>query len=445
MDLSKHLEKAEEAVKRRNYAFAVNLYAQLLALQPDNGKARAGLRTALFKKAELKPPSKLIAWVAGGVHVLTGKIAALCGGHAAAAKAFERFLALDPLSEGVNMALARSLERAGFAESALAVYRAYADHEPRCLEASRASGRLLYERGEHQDAYEMFERALKVDPRDQESLRARKNLAAEGALKKSGIEKAQSSRELLKDREQQVRLEKSARLQLSAEEIEKELDEVETKLGENPDDVANLLRASELHEMRRDTQSALDCLERAYTLKPDDVALGDRVGDLRLRSQEERVRKAEESGDHSAAGNARRALAEMRGAEFRRRVERHPTDLGLRFELGKALLELGDYDGSITELQQAVKDPRRQVEALLALGRAFRHKDLDELAVTQLQKALEVSGPGGLGKDVLYELGGIAEAQGKTDEALRHYAAILENDYGYRDVADKVASLKSAS
>ena len=52
MDLSKHLEKAEEAVKRRNYAFAVNLYGQLLSLQPDNGKARAGLRTALYKKAE---------------------------------------------------------------------------------------------------------------------------------------------------------------------------------------------------------------------------------------------------------------------------------------------------------------------------------------------------------------------------------------------------------
>ena len=40
MDLSKHLEKAREAVKRRNYPFAINLYSQLLGLQPDNGAAR---------------------------------------------------------------------------------------------------------------------------------------------------------------------------------------------------------------------------------------------------------------------------------------------------------------------------------------------------------------------------------------------------------------------
>ena len=44
MDLSKHLEKAEEAVKRKNYAFAVNLYGQFLGLQPPNGEARGGVR-----------------------------------------------------------------------------------------------------------------------------------------------------------------------------------------------------------------------------------------------------------------------------------------------------------------------------------------------------------------------------------------------------------------
>lgn len=445
MDLSKHLEKAEEAVKRRNYPFAVNLYAQLLALQPDNGKARAGLRTALFKKAEVKPPSKLIALIAGGPSLLVGKVASLCGSHAAAAKAFERYLTLDPLAEGTNLALGQSLERAGHTQSALAVYRAYAEHEPRCLPAARAAGRLLYESGELQDAYDMYERALKVDPRDQESLRARKNLAAEGALRKSGIETAQSSRELIKDREQQARLEKSSRLQLSAEEIEQELDEVERKLGDNPDDVKALLRASELHEMRRDPQSALDCLERAHQLRQDDPALGDRVGDLRIRMQEERVKAAETRGDDVAAANAGRALTEMRCAEYRRRVERHPTDLALRFELGRALVDAGEHDAAITELQQAVKDPRRQVEALLALGRAFRAKDLGELAVAQLEKALQLAGSGALGKQVLYELGGIAEDQGRRDAALRHYGSILEKDYGFRDVADKVSRLKSAA
>ena len=40
--------------------------------------------------------------------------------------------------------------------------RAYAEFEPRCLPAARAAGRLLYETGELQAAYAMFEQALKV-------------------------------------------------------------------------------------------------------------------------------------------------------------------------------------------------------------------------------------------------------------------------------------------
>ena len=114
MDLSKHLETAADAVKRRNYPFAVKLYSQLLALQPDSGEARAGLRTALFKKAEQKPPSKVVALIGGGLHLLSGAVSRMFGRHAAAAKAYERYLALDPLDESVNLKLADSLERAGF-------------------------------------------------------------------------------------------------------------------------------------------------------------------------------------------------------------------------------------------------------------------------------------------------------------------------------------------
>ena len=447
MDLSKHLEKAEEAVKRKNYAFAVNLYGQLLALQPDNGAARAGLRTALFRKAEQRKPSKLIAVLVGGFSVLTAKLAGAMGKHGAAAKAYERYLGMDPLAEGTNLALARSLEKAGHPHSALAVYRAWALQEPRCLVASREAGRLLYERGELSDALAMYEQALRVDPRDQDSLRARKNLAAEGALKQSGLETAQSARDLLKDKEGTDRLERSRRLHLSAEEVEAELDTVEAKLAKAPQDVDALLRAAELYEMRRDSRGALDYLERAQAQRPDDASLGAKVADLRMKLQEQLVHEAEARGDESAAKNARKALGEMKAGEYRRRVAAHPTDLGLRFELGTALFECGDVDGSIAELQQAVKDPRRQVEALLTLGRAFRQKGLGDLARTQLDKALSGAGGAGgrLGKEILYELGTLAEETGQSEAAKQHFSAILELDWSFRDAADRVERLSASS
>jgi tetratricopeptide (TPR) repeat protein len=446
MDLSKHLEKAAEAVKRRNYPFAVNLYGQLLALQPDNGQARSGLRTALFKKAEAKKPSKVFALIGGGVHLLIGKACRMLGRHAAAARSFERYLAHDPLSESVNLQLGDSLERAGFGDSALAVYRSYAEHEPRCLEASKRAGQLLYERNDHRAALAMFEQALKVDPRDQDSLRARKNLAAEGALRSSGLETATHSRELAKDKDAQRKLEKSSRLQLSREEIEAEIEELEAQVAESPEARGAFVRLGDLHDMRRDPQSALDCYEQALRLAPNDSDIAAKVGDLRLRIQEQRVHEAEQRGDQNAAKLARRALDEARVGEFKRRVEQHPTDLLARYELGAALLATGAVDAAIAELQQSIKDPRKKAESLLLLGRAFLGKGLGELAGAQLDKALEAAGgpAGKLGKDVLYELGVAAERGGRSEDAIRHYSRILELDIGFRDVAKKVEQLKAA-
>lgn len=444
MDLSKHLEKASEAVKRRNYGFAVKLYSQLLAIQPGNGPARSGLREALFKKADQRAPSKPLALLLGGPHLLMAKLMGLLKQHGGAAAAYERFLKLDPLAEGANLGLARALDAAGHSDGALAVYQAYAEREPRCLEASRAAGRLLYESGDLDSALTMYEQALKVDPRDQESVRARKNLAAEGALKKSGLTEAESSRDLMRDADEQKKQEKKSRLQLTEDEIDAELEELEQKLQSDAQDLSTLKRLAELHSMRRDPQAALDCLEIAVSVAPEDPDLATRVSDLRLRVQEQRVREAEARGDDAAAAQCRKVLAEMKVGEFRRRVERQPNDLGLRFDLGEALFESGQSDEAITELQKAVLDPRRQTQARFLLGRAFHQKGLLDLAKKQLSDALSSGSLDSARQNaILYELGSVTTESGDHQAALDYFGRILETDFGFRDTAQKVESLRA--
>ncbi|MCB9876952.1 MAG: tetratricopeptide repeat protein [Planctomycetes bacterium] len=442
VDLSKYLEQAADAVKRRNFAMAVKIYGQVLSIQPDFGDARSGLRKALFQKAAQKAPSKLAAMLFGGVHLMTGGLCRMLGQHGAAAKAYERYLALDPLAEGANLKLGDSLQRAGLAKSALAVFAAYAEHQPRCLEACRSAGQLCYEQGKLQEALQMYELALKVDPRDQESLKARKNLAAEGALRSTGIEKAESSRDLIKDKEQQKKLERQERLQLSAEEVEQELQELEEQLQQNPADQKLLRRAARLREMAKDLAGALDLVEQLLQKAPGDPDLMDQAGDLRIRLQEQMVQKAEKRGDEAAAARARAALAQLRVGEARRRVERNPADFGSRFELGAGLLASGDTDAAIAELQQAVKDPRKKTEATFLLGQAFQQKGLPDLALGQYEKALQAAGTGAVAKEALYQMGSICEAQGRAAEALSHFTKILEQDIGFRDVAKKVEALK---
>ena len=97
---------------------------------------------------------------------------------------------------------------------------------------------------------------------------------------------------------------------------------------------------------------------------------------------------------------------------------------------------------SCAELQQAIKDPRKKMDAMFLLGKAFQQKGLHDLALGQYEKALEAAGGGARAKEALYEMGAICEAQGKADDALRHFTKILEQDIGFRDVAQKVEALK---
>jgi len=443
VDLSKYLEQAADAAKRRNYAMAVKIYGQVLAIQPDFGEARAGLRKALFQKVAQKPASKLTAVLFGGLNLPIAGLMRLLGQHGAAAKAFERYLAYDPTAEGPNLKLGNSLRRAGLDKSALAVYAAYAKHQPRCLEACREAGALYHATGKFNEALEMYELALKVDPRDQESLKARKNLAAEGALASTGIEKAESSRDLIKDKGKQQQIERSERLQLSADEVDAELDEIEQQLQETPGDQKLLRRAARLREMAKDLQGALDLIEQLLQKNPSDSELLEIAADLRIRLQEQMVRKAEKRGDEGAAKRARVALAQLRVGEARRRVERNPSDLGARFDLGAGLLEAGEIDDAIAELQQGVKDPRKKADAQFMLGRAFQQKDLPDLALGQFEKALAAATGGSRAKEALYEMGVICEGQGNKSDALGHFTKILEQDIGFRDVAKKVEALKS--
>lgn len=443
MDLSKYLEQAADAAKRRNFALAVKIYGQVLQIQPDFGEARAGLRKVLFQKAAQKAPAKAMALALGGPHLLFGSLCRLLGRHAAAARAYERYLVHDPLAEGPNLALGQALQRSGHLRSALAVFAAYAEHQPRCLEACRAAGALYQAQGKLAEALAMYEAALKIDPRDQESLKARKDLAAEGALRSTGIDKATSSRDLIKDKEQQRQLERQERLQLSAEELEAELAQVESRLAESPADAKLLRRGARLREMAKDLPGALDLVEQLLRLQPGDAEVAELAGDLRIRVQEQMVAKAEKAGDQAAAARARAALSQLRVAEARRRVERNPADLAARFDLGNGLLATGEIDAAIAELQQAVKDPRKKNEALFLLGRAFQQKQLPELALGQFDKALQAAGSGPLAKEALYEMGAISLALGKREDALRHFTRILEQDIGFRDVARKVEELKA--
>ncbi|MEN9974186.1 MAG: hypothetical protein RLZZ282_192, partial [Verrucomicrobiota bacterium] len=119
----------------------------------------------------------------------------------------------------------------------------------------------------------------------------------------------------------------------------------------------------------------------------------------------------------------------------------NPTDPQLRFDLGTALYNSGDFSAAIPHLQQATRNPHVRTRVLLLLGRTFKAKGMFDLSIKQLSDALaDLHTMDHIKKEVLYEKGLIHDETGDKATALECFKQIYEVDYGYRDVAQRVES-----
>ncbi len=128
-------------------------------------------------------------------------------------------------------------------------------------------------------------------------------------------------------------------------------------------------------------------------------------------------------------------------SEAKKRVERNPTDLQLRYELGEQLVMAGEHTEAIPELQRARQNPNARLKAMNLLGQCYTEKGMLDLAVKQFKDAAsEIIAMDATKKEILYKLGLVFQKMGKKSESLDCMKQIYEVDYGYLDVAQRVES-----
>lgn len=125
--------------------------------------------------------------------------------------------------------------------------------------------------------------------------------------------------------------------------------------------------------------------------------------------------------------------------EARTRVERNPTDLMFRFELGEILVRLAEYKDAIPELQKARQNPNVRLRAMNLLGKCFVERNMLDLAAKTLEDAAsELLAMDNVKKDIVYNLGTLYDKMGDKEKSINAMKQIYEVDYGYKDVAERV-------
>jgi len=361
----------------------------------------------------------------------------------------EKELEKDPLNEGVNDLLFDVCLKLELFETAAFALETVRSGNPESAKLLHKLAAFYITREQPTMAAEVYNDIIKHHPNDGVAIKGSKDASARASMQKQKWDENADMRTLMRDVAQFEEIEKSSRAGLTMEQLLERRDSIIERYNADPNHLATVKELAVIYEQLEDWHNAQTFYTWAHTLSNGDVALATKAGVMNDRAIESDLQHLEaavaadpDNLDLKAALAARRAdrLAEQ-VQEAQNRVDQNPTDPQLRFELGSALYNLGDFSGAIPHLQQATRNPHIRTKVLLLLGRTFKSKGMFDLSIKQLTDALaDLHAMDGTKKEVLYEKGLIHSEMGDKAAALDCFKQIYEVDYGYRDVAQRVES-----
>jgi tetratricopeptide (TPR) repeat protein len=448
--------KALSAVELRNYGYAISLIQAVLKDSPGFLDGRKVLRKAEIQNTKGKKSflsGLSTASMKGSGMVKKDPLAAM--------ELAEKTLESDPFNRGANDLLKEAARAAGYPEVAAFALETLAEGNPQDTKLLHELGEQYSAMGDAEKAVRVYTRITEINPADLIALKKSKDASANATMKQGGWETAQSYRDLIKNKEEARSLEEKSRTFKDVHMIESQLAELYPQYEAAPDSVDLVRRITLLWDQKQQQTEDAEDLAQTITwygylndlLQSGDPAIARKLSDLRVKQEDTRIKALEEwfasGGDqHEDAAQYREELEELKRrkaetgiAEAKARVERNPTDLQLRYELGEKLLQAGNFTDAIPELQRARNNPNVRLKAMNLLGQCFTEKGMLDMAVNALKSAAsEMLAMDSTKKEILYKLGLVYEKMAKKDEYLACMKEIYEADYGYRDVAQRVES-----
>jgi tetratricopeptide (TPR) repeat protein len=445
-----HWLKAVAAIEMRNFGYAVSLIQGILKQEPEFLTGRQLLRRAEVTKS--KAAKRTI------FNISTAPLAVMKAQREVkkdpkrAVDMIEKVLEGEPYHRQANLLLKEAAVMAGWPDVAVFALRTLLEEKPDDVKVLRELGRLYHDLGKSDEEVEVYNRISEIDPLDAEALRLGKDAAARASMTTGGWTQAESYRDLIKDKEAAVSLEQQGRMKLTGEALDQQIAETYARHQAEPQNVDLARKLGSLNEQKSDLHAAIEWYQYAANLtRNTDAGLLRKVSGLKMKESEREIAEHEEFlATHPASDKmrakrseelkaARKKRAEMLIDDARIRVERNPTDLQLRFELGEQLTDAGRFREALPELQRARQNPSARLKAMNLLGRCYHELGMLDLAAKQLEEAAkEIMTMDAMKKEIIYNLGLVYEKMGEKEKSLGCMKQIYEADYGYKDVATRV-------
>ena len=433
-------ERAEQVVETGNWDFSIEMYLEGMQRDPDNvERGHQPLREVAFKRKAQggKGPGMMDQMKRRqGKDPLTNLINATY------------MLAKDPGSVPSMVQILKAAQKLDAKETIKWISSILLESQ---RQAKKPKKRILADITKAFASVEQFalavqacDMAIKIDPNDGELRETNRKLSARYAIQVGQYEKDGDFTKGVKDMEGQQELMQKDALVKDEEYLRAQISKARQEYLESPT-VAGKINAlvDALLELESNAteNEAIDVLHKAHK----DIGayrFKVRIGDIRIRQMSRRFRELRDEGDQAgAAEQAKRQLA-FELDEYTERTANYPTDMSLKYELGRRQFLATKYDEAIASLQQAQRDPKRALRCRSLIGQAFAKKGWFSEAAETFERALDADLTEERSKDLRYFLGDVLEKMGELKRAQEQYSMVAQTDYNYKDVRARIEKIR---
>jgi hypothetical protein len=313
-------------------------------------------------------------------------------------------------------------------------------------------------------AVEACRKAAALSPNDSKLMSELKDLQAEQMMseKKYGSGGEGDFRENLKDSDAQAAIQQEIQISKTGSDADDIIARRRAEYEEDPQDlnrVQKLVDALVQRESAESEREAIELLKKAWE-ETGQYRHRVRMGDIQMKQFNRVLRQIKAKIDKTPgdkdligkyeAGRAKQLAFELQ--EFTDRCKNYPTDMGLRYELGRRLYLSAKFDDAIGAFQQAKADPKRRAMSHEFLGRCYIHKEYLDEAVDTLAQGIEAHKiPDDrlamelryLKMDAHIKLANKNRDMENAKEAQQIASNIFQADINYRDIRQRMEEVKA--
>ena len=435
-------EKAMSALERGNAGYALDMLKQVVAVEPRFLLARKNLRIAQVKALLAAKPTAMTHQMSSlkGAFTLMGAQGKLKKDPKAALDGAEKLLALDPLNLSFLKFFAQAAEAAEMPELAVQSLEIARPYFAKDVAFLRLLARLFIATNQPSGARDCYAAVAELLPNDQVAIKNLKDAAALDSMKTGGWEQKGDFRSKLKDKKEAILLEQQAKSVKGDSDVDTLIAERLKDIQREPMNL-NFRRAlADLYVRAERFDDALQALDDATKAAGrSDPQIERTTSLIKTKKFDAAIAAAKAAGDEAAAAAREQEKATFLYDDAVLMVKRYPNDLQFRYELGYQFFLRGQLNEAIEEFQLSQRNPQRRTLSLYHIALCFTQKGQLDIAFEQLQKAAsELTLMDEIKKDVVYQMGLLADQMGRKDEAVAHFKEIYSVDIKYRDIAQRI-------